>query len=52
MCEMVRKVSECQLVIKDVLTNNHKRRKCSLQVPFMHIATMLNQVIEVYGSII
>ena len=52
MCEIVRKKSESQLVINDELANNHKRRKCSMHITFMHPATMLSQVIEVYGSII
>ena len=51
-CEIVRKKSESQLVINDVLKNNHKHRKCSVHITFMHPAAMLNQVIEVYGSII
>ena len=51
MCEIVRKTSESQLVTNDMLTNSHKRSKCSLHIVFMHPAAMLNQVIEVYGYI-
>ena len=51
MCEIVKKKSEFHIVIDDVLANNHKRCKCSLHIAFMHPETMLNQLIEVYGSI-